>query len=380
MVRPRFFVSSVIRDFAPFREVARKAVERAGGEPVLVNEDLPADDNSSRNACLDAVESCDYLLLILGERGGWTAPSGKLVVEEEYEHARARQLTVLAFIQNGPHDETAARLVAKVSDYVTGRFRVAFENAADLGKKVEQALLPLLKGGIEMNTANHDIWSRLNVPLRSSTDTSLRLVMLPERKAEMVDPLRFGDDIFVRRLCRLAFDDDVRLFTYAAATTTKVGPDDLTIAQGVDGQHGLKDRRVAVNLCSDGGLVVEAAIAPAEPARGNFDLSSWTITHAQLRATLQPMFGFARALLAELDPHRRFDRLLYNVALLNLSYRNIAKDRPSPSQSQTLNSQRGEGPIIAMAEPRLVNHAGLGPAQVETEISRLIELLVRRAA
>lgn len=213
MVRPRVFVSSVIEDFALFREAARQAVERAGGEPVLVNEDLSATDNSSRNACLDAVESCDYLLLILGERGGWTAPSGKLVVEEEYEHDRIRQLTVLAFIQNAPHDETATRLVAKVSDYVTGLFRVAFENPADLGKKIEQALKPLLKGGIEMNTADHDIWRRLTIPLRSSTDTSLRLVMLPERRAEMVDPLKFGDEIFVRRLYRLAYGDDVRLFS-----------------------------------------------------------------------------------------------------------------------------------------------------------------------
>src|ERR1700688_3230117 len=216
MVRPRVFVSSVIREFAPFREAAREAIERAGGEPVLVNEDLSAADDSSRNACLDAVESCDYLLLILGERGGWMAPSGKLVVEEEYEHARALQLTVLAFIQDGPHDEMATRLVAQVSDYVTGRFRVAFENPADLGKKIEQALQPLLKGGIEMNTADHDIWNRLSVALRPSSDASLRLVILPERRAEMVDPLKFGDEIFVRRLCRIANGDDVRLFTYAA--------------------------------------------------------------------------------------------------------------------------------------------------------------------
>src|SRR6202020_2501740 len=127
-----------------------------------------------------------------------------------------------------------------------------------------------------------------------------------------------------------------------------------------------------------GGLVVEAAIPAAEPARGNFNLSSWTITHAQLRTTLQSMFGFARVLLAELDPHRRFDRLLYNVSLLNLRYRNIARDRPAPGQSQTVNSQRGDGPIIALVEPRPVNYAGLESAQVETEISRLIELLVRR--
>lgn len=87
---PRVFVSSVVEDFTEFRKAAREAISAAGGEPVLVNEDFPSLAVSSRNACLDAVDSCDFLVSIVGERGGWTAPSGLLVIEEEYQHPGLR--------------------------------------------------------------------------------------------------------------------------------------------------------------------------------------------------------------------------------------------------------------------------------------------------
>lgn len=68
--RPRVFVSSVVKGFEEYREAARRGIEAAGGEPVLVNEDFPAQPDSPRNACLDAVDSCDIYLAIIGDRGG----------------------------------------------------------------------------------------------------------------------------------------------------------------------------------------------------------------------------------------------------------------------------------------------------------------------
>ncbi len=37
----------------------------------LVNEDFPSQAGSSRNTCLDAIDSCDIFLLVIGGRGGW---------------------------------------------------------------------------------------------------------------------------------------------------------------------------------------------------------------------------------------------------------------------------------------------------------------------
>jgi hypothetical protein len=116
MARSRVFVSSVIEGFAEYRQAARSGIEQAGGDAVHVNEDFSAQASSSRNTCLDAIDSCDVFLLILGARGGWKTPSGRLVVEEEFEHALARKLPVLVFLEDVPRDTDGQRLAQRLSD------------------------------------------------------------------------------------------------------------------------------------------------------------------------------------------------------------------------------------------------------------------------
>ena len=123
MPRTRVFVSSLIEGFAEYRQAARNGIAHAGGEAVLVNEDFPSQAGSSRNTCLDAIDSCDVFLIVLGGRSGWKTPSGRLVVEEEFEHARARKLPVLLFLEDVPRDADAQRFAKSLSDYVDGNFR-----------------------------------------------------------------------------------------------------------------------------------------------------------------------------------------------------------------------------------------------------------------
>src|ERR1700732_549738 len=100
--RPRVFVSSVVEGFAEYRQAARNGIAEAGGEAVLVNEDFPSQASSSRNTCLDAIDSCDIFLVVVGARGGWKTPSGRLGVGEEFAHARARKIPALVFLEDVP--------------------------------------------------------------------------------------------------------------------------------------------------------------------------------------------------------------------------------------------------------------------------------------
>ena len=84
--RRRIFVSSVMTGFETYRIAAKSAIVAANADPILA-EDYPSLSSSPRNACLDGVRSCDALILIISDRGGSVAPSGKLVVEEELEEA-----------------------------------------------------------------------------------------------------------------------------------------------------------------------------------------------------------------------------------------------------------------------------------------------------
>ena len=143
--KPRIFVSSVVEGFGAYRQAARQAITQAGAEPVLVNEDFPSVNASSRNACLNAVASADIFLLIISVRGGWRTPSGRLVVEEEYEYARSRSLPILVLIEDGEQDEDAKRLSKTVSDYVDGYFRVRFRGPDGLATELRRALPPWIE-------------------------------------------------------------------------------------------------------------------------------------------------------------------------------------------------------------------------------------------
>lgn len=129
---PRVFVSSVVEGFEEVREAARTGIVAAGGEPVMVNEDLPSQHISSRNACLDGVSSADIMLCIIGARGGWRAPSGLLVVEEEVNHARSRKLPILLFLEECDRDDGARELERRLSDYIHGLFRRTFRTTEEL--------------------------------------------------------------------------------------------------------------------------------------------------------------------------------------------------------------------------------------------------------
>jgi hypothetical protein len=192
--RPRVFVSSVIDHFDAYRVAAKSAVESVGGEAILVNEDFPSKRDSSRNTCLDAVGSPDLFVLIIGARGGWRAPSGKLVVEEEFEEARNRRLPALVFIEDVEHDPDADALIKRVSDYVDGYFRVGFRGSEGLARELSRALQPIIEAA-KMPVAFSEELPKYFQQFRKIGDqTTLRFVLVPERREEIVDPVRLGSE------------------------------------------------------------------------------------------------------------------------------------------------------------------------------------------
>jgi hypothetical protein len=106
MMRHHVFVSSVMDGFEEYRQAARAGIVATGGAAVLV-EDFSSLSQSPRTACLDGVASCDIYIAVVGGCGGWAAPSGQLVVEEECEEARHLRLSTLVFVQDTDHDGDA---------------------------------------------------------------------------------------------------------------------------------------------------------------------------------------------------------------------------------------------------------------------------------
>ena len=75
------FVSSVVTGFELYRDAAARGIEDAGGEPLMI-ERFPSLNLSPRSACLEAIDTCDAVIVVIGARAGFGTPSGRYVVEE----------------------------------------------------------------------------------------------------------------------------------------------------------------------------------------------------------------------------------------------------------------------------------------------------------
>lgn len=364
-MKPRVFVSSVMENFQPYRNAARQGIIAAGGEPVLV-EDFPSLPVTPRNACLDGVASCDIYLVIIGQRGGWSTPSGKLVVEEEYEEAIRRKLRLLTFIEAVDRDRDAERLVSRVSDYIAGLFRTTFFGPDQLRALIENALTPIIKDlnslGVDMNTIDEKMKDSFII----GSEAVLRVVFIPERKGQLVDPVDLESPILYTSIMEIGHSPAVGLFTYEHGKKKEIGINEIVITQGDSHQHREPINSVRLELASNGILIIDTNVTGRVHRGNEYDfLNSMVIAEEDVLEEMKKHFAFALALLEKLDRYCRFDRLLYNAALSNIGHRNL-ETNPQPRQSYQM-GMRGDKIVPAFDQPRLVTRADLRTPDRELE-------------
>jgi hypothetical protein len=379
MPRTRVFVSSVIEGFLEYRQAARSGIEQAGGDPVLVNEDFPSQANSSRNTCLDAIDSCDVFLLVLGARGGWKTPSGRLVVEEEFEHARARKLPVLVFLEDVPRDAEAQRFAKGLSDYVDGNFRLKFSDASELQKQVEHSVRAIVDTRNNRPMDHDPIAAHLLKPHRFSDQTCLRFAIAPERVEEVFDPLDLASPDFAERMMEIGHHRDVRLFGYTyAKEAPRLEQDWLIIEQrlGDNWSEGRQGVRLALG---ENGIILLDTNATGRTKRSNsFDLADiMTASIESLEALLAASFRFAQAVYDDKDPYKRHQRFYWNGVLSGMGNRSLVRNPVSQQHSYPMNMRDKDGPTRAFAASRLIGRADL--AQPGKEIERAILYWEREA-
>src|SRR5690606_21846818 len=171
-------------------------------------------------------------LVIIGDRAGFIAPSGKPVVAEEYERAIARGLPIIAFIQEGVHREPEAeRLARRISDYVGGHFRATFSSLDELERRVAEAVGRVIMQ-LEMPVMSADVVvGRLVKPNHDQREVILRTVFAPLRHEEVIDVVKLGDRDFRETLIDLGTATDVGLFSRWNRKAAKLQGDCLLIEQ-----------------------------------------------------------------------------------------------------------------------------------------------------
>jgi hypothetical protein len=373
MEKPRVFVSSVIDGFESYREAARKGIKAAGGEPVLVNEDFPSMPNSSRNACLDAVASSDIYLAIIGERAGWQAPSGKLVVEEEFEEAQNRDMPVLLFLVDGYREEEAERLAGRLSDYVEGYFRVEVESPTELQEEIEQALQRLIDNPIDEQPDMQRVRDATSAPYDLDGRPSLRMVLVPEREEEVVDPMTLESDKFRHRVYRIAHALSVTLLRYTEPKSHSLSQNSLVITQRSSSRQGRGKEDARIEIGERGRIIIDTSVT--EPDQRGMG-AGMVIDASKIKGAARRAFAFAEAFFDEIDQHGRYQQFLHNAVLANPGNRKIV-DEVNP-QKQTFSMPRGaqNDHIVAFDTPRSISRNTLrDPTE---EIDRILTRIRRK--
>lgn len=372
-MRPRVFVSSVMEGFQEYRQAAKEGIISAGAEPVLV-EDYPSLPLSPRNACLNGVASCDIYLAIVGERGGWTAPSGKLVVVEEFEEASRRKLRLIAFVQKAKRDEEAELFVAKLSDYVDGVFRVTFTTPAELQSAVKNALLPLIPKSVTPAVNMSDIEEKLKNPHKLNNEAGLRFVITPERVDELIDPVELESPHLERQLNEIAHSAHVELLSYQRPKTSSVDINSITIHQTDDGGRRDIVDDVRLEIATTGMIIIDVNVT-GRVSRSQSDFAdSMTISEDQITIWLKKCFAFAATFYGARDPFKRYDRMLFNAALNGIGFRKLVPKLPHGSSFSM--GQQGDAVVVAFDRPRIVTRADL--LKSAGEISAAIAMFRRR--
>jgi hypothetical protein len=356
-----------------FREAARAAIVSAGGEPVLVNEDFASASKSSRNACLDAVDSCDIFLLLIGQRGGWHAPSGKLVVEEELERAQINHLRCLVFIQKGvEQDSEARRLSQAVSDYLTGYFRTEFHNEAELKRKVEEALKdPLMIAEAPIMDTAALQKELTQAPLLLQNQASIRFLISPQRNEEVLSPVRLASSSFGEQVMQIGHAPDVKLFSYHFAKSEATIEDSRFVLLqdgGSNWRSGQQEARVQID--ERGMIIIDLNVT------GRVELKSdrygmGGILIDDLTAALGSCFSFAQKLYEAVDPYRRHDAFTWGAALVGSGHKRILKDEIDES-SRFPNMYGTEKAVVAFPTLRPITRAGVSQPAEEIHRATLI--------
>jgi len=122
--QPRVFISSTILDFKDLRLALRFWLEEAGFQ-VLLSEcnDFPVDPASSTfDTCLNALRSCQYVVLLVGYRkGGFYDEANRITVtraeyREAYKMLKAGELKLVACVRAEVEDDIRSRSAGEFDD------------------------------------------------------------------------------------------------------------------------------------------------------------------------------------------------------------------------------------------------------------------------
>lgn len=173
-------LSSTVSDMLLEREATVRALKQfefvkfVGTKPIRIG----THPSSPYIQTLNLAETCDFLILLLGERFGFEIREGVSATEAEFDAAYKNNPTkILVFKKGGIEpEEQQKRFISKVSDYYKGYWITNFRDLHDLQELVVNSFLFILKErasiGYRLNYFDHFV--RIAIQRRPIPDIKVR--------------------------------------------------------------------------------------------------------------------------------------------------------------------------------------------------------------
>ncbi len=362
-----------MNDFSEYRKKVREAIEKYYCEPIMA-EDFPSSANSPHIACIDMVASCDVFLLIIAERGGFTSPSGKLVIEEEYDEAVKNKIPVLLFIKDGAHDPDAQKFIDRLSDYSSGYFRATFNNPEELNALVCKSISQLEPVRITRGKDMDDIVESIGRPEETQFESIMRIILIPERSEEIFDEILTDANGFIQNIYGITHSTSPPLFSYEISKKKKVSVSNIEITQSnKNANEGYLDY-VKLNIALNGTVFIDVNVSSCVPSANMATLNGAVILRGDVENKLLRVFTFLNELFEKQDPYRRYNRFHYQVLLNGLKYKAFKTEyRQGEPISMRMDN---EDELQVYDEAKLIDRRDL--SDPSTEIKKVLNIIERK--
>ena len=341
----KIFVSSVMQGFEAFREAAFAAIESLDHD-VLRAEDFPASPLSSQIACLQGVRTADLMVLILGERYGWSeTASGLAPTHEEFREA-IQAGKVIPFVQAGVTREPKQRVfVREVENYDTGLHRGReFQTPEQLRNEVTRAIhrhqLSAASMPVDVDAMLAKATELIPEPDRGYTRSGgplLHLALVGGPRQAIIRPSELEGPATTDRLVAALSNGSVGYFSYRLRTDPRPAADALTISQ---------ENGAAFRLDESGAMVLSV---PIERAPGNLN----PLIEEHVLAALLKALSFGNEVLELFDPTHKLVRFVLVAGIQASDYvalRSLAEQQASPN-SMEVPVQRDERRAVHLNPP-----------------------------
>jgi hypothetical protein len=303
------FISSLITGMEAERDAVKNAIETLGHRAVVA-EAFGAKATSPQVACLKQVREADVVVLILGGRYGAAQPSGLSATHEEFREAQSARRPLLVFVQPGDREPAQAEFVQEVGRWQSGLFYEPFKDAAELGRKVTQALHNHLVAQAVAPVQPQALVQRAHEMLperaRQATESRLCLALAAGPEQTILRPAQMEDSVLLDAVEKELLFSSSHLFARKSGVEHHIRGASISFEQ--DGPyHGTGAR---VEVFPDGALLVD--LPARTPSRGD---SLPVVLEEDVTDRLRASLGFAEWWLAHIDATHRISHLAMAVQL-----------------------------------------------------------------